>query len=255
MVYNDPSFPLIRMPLICRDKVWGIVFIIGTKKKLAFSDDAVKVVTSLSAQIAVAFENAALSKDAERTYFETIAALAVAVEAKDTYSHGHAQRVGWYAEQIARAMGLNNKDLVTLKDAACLHDIGKIGITDEVLNKPGALSLEEREIIRKHPIIGESIIRPLKTFAHLLDPVRHHHEFLDGSGYPDGLKGDQITLMTRILTVADIFDAISGKRVYREAMTIADCKKALQDMVDGGKLDAKVVAVLFDLLDRGQVQV
>jgi len=253
LLKNELPSPLIRMPLIHLDKVWGIIFIIGRRKLKIFTDDDIEIVTSLAAQIAVSFENAALNKDMERTYFETMAALALAVEAKDAYAYGHSRRVGECAIKIAQTMGLGKEEVNILKDAARLHDIGKIGISDTVLNKPGLLSVEEREIIRKHPLIGESIVKPLKTFSHLLEPIRHHHEFLDGTGYPDGLKGDAIPVITRVLTVADIFDAISGHRVYHQAMPIVECKKTMFDMVAAGKLDNNVVSCLFNLIDGGQI--
>jgi len=255
LLKNELPVPVLRVPLIHRDKVWGMIFISGRKKAEIFSDDDIKIITSLSAQIAIAFENSALNKNMERTYLETMAALALAVEAKDPYSYGHSERVGEYAVKIAQAMDLDQEEVEIIKAAARLHDIGKIGISDAVLNKPGALSTEEREVIRKHPAIGESIVKPLKTFAHLLEPIRHHHEFLDGSGYPDNLKAGQIPLITRILTVSDIFDAISSKRVYRNAMNFDECKKTLRDMVAAGKLDKDVVDRLFGLLDSGAIVV
>jgi len=255
LLKNELPSPLLKMPLVYRDKTWGVIFVSGRKKAEIFNDDDIKIVSSLGSQIAIAFENSALNKNMERTYLETMAALALAVEAKDTYSYGHSQRVGEYAVKVAQAMGLKEEEIIILKDAARLHDIGKIGIADVVLNKPGALSNDEREVIRKHTLIGESIVKPLKTFSHLLEPIRHHHEFLDGTGYPDGLKASEIPLLTRILTVADIFDAISGKRVYRGAMTIDNCKKTLCDMATAGKIDKEVVSFLLGLIDSGDIVV
>ena len=246
--------PVICTPLICRNKTWGVLCVCGRKHgDEEFIDDEVSMLSNLSYQIAIAFENVSLNKDRERTYFETMAALALAVEAKDSYSRGHSERVGLYAARIAEEMDIAKNDVQTLKDAARLHDIGKIGIADSVLNKPGRFTQEEREIMKKHPIIGESIVKPLKTFKHLLNPIRHHHEFLDGSGYPDGLTGEQLPLITRIITVADIYDAMTSDRVYRKALSIEQVKKELQEMVGQGKLDKSVVSTLLMMVEEKRI--
>ena len=246
-------YPILCYPLIYREKFWGTIILCGKKEGKNFTDEEIKIVANLSSQIAIAFENFKLNRDMERTYFETIAALALAVEAKDPYSRGHSERVGKYAAKIAKEMGLSEEEVKTLQDAARLHDIGKIGIEDKILKKEKELSPEEREIMNKHPIIGENILKPLKSFRHLLDPIRHHHEFLDGSGYPDGLKGAQIPLITRILTVADIFDALTTSRPYRGALSYEEAKKVLEDYVKEGKIDKKVVEALFRLIDKGEI--
>jgi len=245
--------PLVFTPLIYRGKIWGALCLCGTRYGGNFSNDDLTLISNLSHQIAVSFENAKLNQDAEQTYFETMAALAMAVEARDPYSRGHSDRVGEYARAMAVSMGLNEKDVQTLRDASRLHDIGKIGITDSVLVKPGTLSMGEKEIMRRHPLIGESIVLPLKTFKHLLDPIRHHHEYLDGSGYPDGLKGGDISPMTRILVVADIYDALTTDRPYRKAMNPAETKKELDDLVTAGKIDADTVRRLHAMMDKGEM--
>jgi HD-GYP domain-containing protein (c-di-GMP phosphodiesterase class II) len=247
----DP--PLVCTPLNYRGKTWGGLCLSGNRYSGNFSDDDLTIVSNLSHQIAVAFENAKLNEDAEQTYFETMAALAMAVEARDPYSRGHSDRVGEYARKIGYSMGLPEDSIQTLRDASRLHDVGKIGIRDAVLVKPGTLNLEERDIIRKHPVIGESIVTPLKTFKHLLDPIRHHHEQLDGSGYPDGLKGEAITPITRILVVADIYDALTSNRPYRQPMDIGAIKKEFDHLVSVGKIDAEVVRHLYAVIDRGDL--
>jgi hypothetical protein len=241
--------PLVCAPLVYHDKVWGALCLSGKKQGGDFNEDEIKILSNLSFEIAMAFENAELNKEVEKTYFETIAALAVAVEARDSYSRGHSERVGVYAIKIGSAMRLNDEDIKTLGDAARLHDIGKIGITDDVLHKPGKYTQDEYDIMKKHPLIGENILKPLKNFSRLFSPIRHHHEFLDGSGYPDGLKNEEIPLIARILTVADIFDALTTDRPYRKAFSIDEAKNELRDMEKKGKLDAKVVSALFNLID------
>lgn len=245
--------PLVWSPLIVRDKIWGVLCLSGKKTGNNFSEDELKIIYNLSSQIAISFENVSLNRDIERRHFETIAALALAVEAKDPYSRGHSERVGKCAVQLGREMGLSEKNIETLSDASRLHDLGKIGIDDRVLKKKSILSVEERETMLKHPIIGETIVKPLKTFQHLLDPIRHHHEYLDGSGYPDGLKGSEITLITRILTVADIFDALGADRPYRKALSRDKLKEEFWSLVEKGKIDRDVLTALLNLIEGNKL--
>ena len=246
-------YPVLCYPLISRDKFWGVMILCGRKEGRNFTEDELKIAANLSSQIAIAFENFKLNQDIEKTYFETMAALALAVEARDPYSRGHSERVGKYAAKIAKELGLSEEETKILQDAARLHDIGKIGVEDRILRKEGPLSPEERKIMCKHPIVGENILKPLKSFRRLLDPIRHHHEFLDGSGYPDGLKGAQIPLITRILTVADIFDALTTLRPYRDALSYEEAKRILESYTEEGKIDKKVVEALFRLIDKKEI--
>jgi HD-GYP domain-containing protein (c-di-GMP phosphodiesterase class II) len=245
--------PLVGSPLAYRGKNWGTLLLSGKKQGGNFSGDDLVIVANLSQQIAVAFENAKLNADAEQTYFETMAALAMAVEAKDSYSRGHSDRVGVYARKIGQSMGLSDADLDVLRDASRLHDIGKIGIMDSVLVKHGSLNMQERDVMNRHPVIGESIVLPLKTFRSLLDPIRHHHEYLDGSGYPDGLRGDEVSLITRILTVADIYDALAIDRPYRKAMDLPSLKAEFDRLVSLGKIDENIVPHLYSLTENGMI--
>jgi HD-GYP domain-containing protein (c-di-GMP phosphodiesterase class II) len=248
------SAPLIAAPLMAHDNIFGAICISGKKNNESFSDEELGILTNLAYQIAVSVENVDLNAEVEKIYFETIAALALAVEAKDPYSRGHSERVAKFALKIAESLSLGQDDLSILRDAAKLHDIGKIGIMDQILHKPGKLSHEEGLIMHKHPEIGEGIVKPLRNFQHIIDPIKHHHEFLDGSGYPDGLKDAKIPLVTRILTVADIYDAMISDRPYRNALTIDQAKKELRDMVALGKIDQEIVASLFRLIESGAME-
>ncbi len=241
--------PLIAAPIVVRDKISGAISLSGKSREESFSEDELKILSNLAYQIAVAFENAKLNIEIERTYFETMSALALAVEAKDPYSRGHSERVLQYSTKIAQYLGLPERDLNTLRDAALLHDIGKIGIIDQILKKAESLNSEEQKIMQQHPNIGEEIVKPLRSFRHIIDPIKHHHEFLDGSGYPDGLKADQIPLLTRVLTVADIFDAMNSDRPYRKALNADKTKQEFQCMVEKGKVDKMAVEALFQLIE------
>lgn len=240
--------PLICTPLVFQGKVIGAISLSGKKEGDSFEEDELIILSNLSSQVALALENSRLNADNQKTYLETVTALALAVEARDTYSRGHSDRVSEYSVKIAQVLGLSEQQIKTIREAAQLHDVGKIGISDGILNKPGFLDDFERKIIQQHPGIGEGIIVPLHGFSHLRDPIRHHHEWLNGEGYPDHLKGDQISLEARILTVADCFDAMTTDRPYRKGMSRAQAKEELLKYANV-RYDEKVVAALITALN------
>lgn len=241
------EFPMICSPLIIKESVVGVMVVCGRKIDGGFFKDEMSLLFNVAQQTAVAIENDRLSSDAEQTYFDTISALAMAVEARDPYCRGHSERVAQYCVKIAAKLNMGQKDVEVLRDAAKVHDLGKIGVTDEILDKPGLLTEQEWLIMKKHPEIGEGIIKPIKSLSPLCDIVRHHHEKLDGSGYPDGLKSDEIKLPVRILTVADIYDALTTNRSYRKAMSSEQALKTLREMKD--QVDQGIVDKLETVLD------
>jgi len=175
--------------------------------------------------------------------------LAKAVEAKDTYTQGHIERVAGVAVSLGKRMGLSDNDMEALKYGGVLHDIGKIGVPTKIINKPGPLAPEEFEVMKSHPKVGYNICLPLKkNLGPALDAIRWHHEKLDGSGYPDGLKGDKISLVARIMAVADIYDALITDRPYRKGMDINKALKILVNDANKEKLDKKVVTSLLELV-------
>lgn len=182
-----------------------------------------------------------------------VVTLANVIEAKDKYTDGHTRRVGVISKNLGERLGMEGDRLYHLETAGIIHDIGKVGIPENILNKPGRLTPEEYEIIKKHSEVGETIIRPLNSLSECLIPVRSHHEKLNGSGYPDGLKGEEISPETRILCVADIFDALYSDRPYREKMPIDKVKDIMKEEVDNGALDETVVEELFHMIDSGEM--
>ncbi len=240
--------PMVCAPLVMKEKVLGMIIVGGRKSEEMFEEDEINLLANVAAQTAVSIENARLNKDMEKTYFETISALALAVDAKDRYSRGHLDRVADTCVMIARKLGLDAQDIQTLRDAARLHDIGKIGIPDEVLQKKERLNEQEWLLMYKHPEIGESIIKPISSLNQLCDIIRHHHEKLDGTGYPDGLKGDAISPLVRITTIADIYDALTSDRPYRDRMSPAQACDELRKM--GGKIDQDIVEVFTETLNE-----
>ena len=181
--------------------------------------------------------------DSDRVIF----ALAAAVEAKDDYTEAHTERVAVTAQLLGERMGLRESELDALYRGGMVHDIGKIGIPDSILRKAGALSPEETELMQRHPLIGEQIVSPLRTAGSLRSIIRHHHERIDGRGYPDGLAGNQIPLLARIVSVCDAFDAMVSERPYRDGHLPETALKELSAGA-GMQWDRDVVAIFGEQL-------
>jgi putative two-component system response regulator len=167
--------------------------------------------------------------------------LALSIEAKDPYTEGHCERLSEYSVALARQLGLSDELQVALRRAGMVHDVGKVAVPDHILLKSGSLSDQEWKIIKQHPIIGERICSPLKSFRLVLPVIRHHHERLDGSGYPDGLKGEQLPLTARILQTVDIYDALTTNRPYRKAMPPQEALALIREEVRRGWWDGSLV--------------
>ncbi|MEE8414233.1 MAG: HD domain-containing phosphohydrolase [Dehalococcoidales bacterium] len=180
------------------------------------------------------------------SFFQAVTALVHALEAKDIYTSGHSQRVADFSVAIGNKMGLPQQSIEKIKMAGLVHDIGKIGIKEQILNKPAGLTGEEFKQVQRHPEIGEYILAPIVNDTEILKLVRHHHEHYDGNGYPDRLTGTRIPLGTRILAVADAYDAMTSDRPYRKAMS---SKVAFDELErkKGTQFDPEVVTVLFQI--------
>jgi HD-GYP domain-containing protein (c-di-GMP phosphodiesterase class II) len=188
--------------------------------------------------------NCDLLHQREETVIRLMKTMSSAIDARDAYTRGHSQRVGRYAHGIARQLQLSDDDGEQLYLTGLLHDVGKIGVPDHVLLKPGRLSPEEFELIKQHPAIGHRILEPIAELGFALPGVLHHHERIDGQGYPQGLSGDQIPLMARILAVADAFDAMTSSRTYRAAMSNERAREVLTEGA-GVQWDAEIVAAFL----------
>lgn len=238
------------VPLTLREQSIGVLTVLRESGARPFIEDDEMLLASIGSQMAVAIENYRLNLDMERTYVETIMALALAVEAKDPYSAGHSKRVGVYAAKIGEAMGLDQEMLRTLQDAGVLHDIGKIGIKDEILLKATSLTADEAKIMQQHPIIGTAIVKPVRSLQKVVAFVRHHHERFDGTGYPAGLKGEEIPLGARILSVADTYDAMITDRPYRKRLSLEEAKAELSRSAGTQHDPVAVEAFLRVLADK-----
>jgi putative two-component system response regulator len=173
-------------------------------------------------------------------------ALAQSIEGKDPYTHGHCERLAEYSARLGEQLGLPEDQITALRRAGIVHDVGKIAVPDAILLKPGRLTPDEWRIIREHPVVGERICAPLKSFRFVLPIIRHHHEKLDGSGYPDGLSGEAIPVTARVLQMVDVYDALTTERPYKKAFSITDALKTMKEEVNKGWWDPRI----FDQFER-----
>ena len=181
---------------------------------------------------------------------EVIFSLALAVEAKDHYTKGHCHRLAYMGVEVGCRLALSEEELQSIKRGGILHDIGKIGVPDCILLKPDLLDDIERKRIMEHPVKGGEICSPLRTLSSTLPIIYHHHERIDGQGYPTGLKGDDIPVGARIIAAADVFDALTTDRPYRSALPVGEAIQVLHEAVDDGHLDCDVVNQLIDIVKK-----
>ncbi len=217
-----------------------------------FSGEDLNLLTTLANMAAKAIESAELHEELRQSYFRTLHVLMRSLAARDSYSAAHGEAVTALAVKIAERMGLKPALLEALRAYGPLHDVGKIGISDAVLLKPGPLTEEELSMCRQHPLIGEEIIRPLNPPREVLSMIRNHHERWDGLGYPDGLEGEKIPLLARVLAVADAFHAMTSHRPYRPATILYGAIQEIK-VLSGEQFDPKAVKALVELWESGDV--
>lgn len=240
---------LICAPLRLRNGWTGVLGARRGEGDENFTPDDLRLLTTLANMAAKAIESAHLHIELRESYLGTVCTLVNSLDARDNYTAAHSQRVASLAVRIAERMGFSEDLIRDLEVFGPLHDVGKIGIRDAVLLKAGALSGEERSVCQEHCIIGERIIRPLKPSQQALAMVRSHHESWDGTGYPDGLSGEQIPMLARVLRVADCYDAMSTDRTYQPAMSeqevLGHCRQE-----SGRRYDPEVVEALCAIVDQ-----
>ena len=166
--------------------------------------------------------------------------LARSIEGKDPYTHGHCERLAEESVLLGEQVGLSDDQITALRRAGVVHDIGKVAVPDAILLKPGRLTPEEWEVIRQHPIVGERICAPLKSFRSVLPIIRHHHERYNGTGYPDGLRGDEIPIAARVLQIVDVYDALTTERPYKKAFSLAEALTTMREEVAKGWWDPQI---------------
>ncbi|HAW49493.1 TPA: hypothetical protein DCX16_00870 [bacterium] len=238
--FKDVEFQShLLFPLIAKEEVIGAISIHSIKPD-AFYEEHLHTLSILGPQAAVAIENARIYQEMQNLYTETIKALAAEIETRNPYTLGHSERVTDYSLIVAKEIGLSSSKIELIRYAGLLHDLGKIGISDNILLKPGKLTEEEFAEIKSHPLKSESIIKLITFLKDALPIVRHHHERYDGRGYPDGLSADQIPIESRILAVADAYDAMTSDRPYRKALTKDEAISALEEC-RGSQFDPEIV--------------
>ncbi len=183
-----------------------------------------------------------------------IMTLALSVEARDAYTQGHCARLSQHAVAMGRHLRLSGAEMVALRRAGILHDIGKIVVPDSILNKAGALTAEEWGIMRTHPMLGEKICRPMRTLEKVLPVIRHHHEHWDGSGYPDGLRGEEIPYLARILQIVDCHDALATPRPYKRALSREETRAIMRRETTAGRWDPELMPLFLNLMDHGLLE-
>ncbi len=230
----------------------GAMTIINSEENVTLESEELDLLQSLSSLLANAVHNARMEERSRATFIRTLESLATALEARDEYTRGHSQRVCDLSVMIGIRLGLLTDALEELRIGTILHDIGKIGVPDHILNKPGRLTDEEFNTMRSHPVIGYEICRPLMLSEGVLLIIRNHHEKLDGSGYPDGLKGGELPLSLRVVCVADAFDAMSSRRPYRGVMDMGHVMGELSKGA-GVQFDPVVVEAIKQLLTAGEL--
>ncbi|MCB9537811.1 MAG: response regulator [Myxococcales bacterium] len=237
---------LLMTPLIGRHKLLGLLLAVRHGGRPFIEGDR-KLMTIIADRAAAAVHNAQLFETLERTFRHTIEALVTTLEEKDRYTAGHSARVADFAEITARQMGLDEDFVELIHQAGRLHDIGKMKIRTEELNKPGPLTDEEYERFKMHPVYGEELLGPIPCFREVLPAIGGHHERYDGRGYPRGLEGLKIPLMARIMAVADSYDAMTSHRAYRSALThefaVAELKRCSGTQFDPVCVEAFVIAI------------
>jgi len=244
---NDRIKSAVSLPMKVKGRVLGVLNITNFAGSERFFDSDVQLLSLLAGQAAVAIQNANLYNSLQTSYLHTIVSLANALEARDNYLSGHSTAVMKYAVKIAQKMKLPEKDIDDIRNASTLHDIGKIGIRDAILLKPGRLDDSEWVIVQQHPEMGSKIIAPVRHLSRCMPLILHHHERWDGNGYPAGLKGEEIPLGSRIIAVADTFDAMTSTRPYREAFEMQQAVTEIK-RVAGKQLDPKAVDAFLEVL-------
>jgi putative nucleotidyltransferase with HDIG domain len=210
---------VICAPLIVKDEIIGTITMANKLDHSPFTGEDLELLSTIAAQASVAIKNARLYEEQQHTYLSTVQALVSAVEASDAYTRGHSERVTRYSLALARQMELPAEACKRLEQAAILHDIGKIGIDLALLHKEEDLSCGDIDILRQHPLIGNRILEPINFLKGVREIIVQHHERFDGQGYPQGIRGEKLLLESRILSVADTYDAMTSDRPYRKALT------------------------------------
>jgi putative nucleotidyltransferase with HDIG domain len=240
------------VPLTSSEGTLGSITVGSRNPNQRFTSDDVRLLATIANHVTIAVGNISLFSSVQEAYLATVRALAAAVDAKDPYTRGHSDGVADYALKIGEAMGLSVEQMVALEMAAYLHDIGKIGISEDILLKPGKLTDAEMGQMRHHPLIGANILKPVAFPWPIAPIVRHHHEHYNGEGYPAGLKSEEIPILARVLTVADAFEAMVADRPYRRGRSQQEAILELR-RCSSTQFDPRVVDAFIKVLETEEI--
>jgi HD-GYP domain-containing protein (c-di-GMP phosphodiesterase class II) len=238
---------VLAVSVLQKGSACGALALLQFDPERIFHSSDIRLLQSLSEQITLAAANTDLYADLQEFLMSTVKSLVGAIEAKDSYTSGHSERVNVMSMLLGRKLGLGRTEMETLRWASILHDVGKIGMPESILQKPGRLTPEEFEIIKQHPERGYKLLSPIRQLAEAAVCVRAHHEMMDGRGYPQGLRGVAIPRLSRIVAVADTYDALTSTRSYRSARTLEFATAEIR-RVRGTQLDPEVVDCFLELV-------
>ncbi|MEK7241253.1 MAG: HD domain-containing phosphohydrolase, partial [Planctomycetota bacterium] len=238
----------LRVPIIMEEKVIDLINI-GIKRVAGFRTEDGSAAEGLAYQLALAFSQVRLLQSLKGSLLDTVKCLSEAIDAKSPWTRGHSERVAALSCDIARELGFGEEDIERIRMASLLHDVGKIGTYEGLLDKPGKLTPEEWDMVKGHPAKGVQIIRPVERFNELIPMVLYHHERYDGEGYPEGKKGEEIPLGARIICIADAVDAMTSERPYRKAKPMEEVVEELKKNA-GVQFCPKVAEATLKVLDR-----
>ena len=239
----------IVIPLKPRETMLGVIQVCNKKGNSSYSYEDMDLLKILGSQIAFVIQNAELFNNLEKAYLDTLSALTNAIDAKDSYTRGHSDRVTELSVRLAKEAKVENSDLEKIRLGGMLHDIGKIGIPENILNKPGRLDDHEFEVIKSHPVMGVSILGGVEFLQNVVPIIKHHHERYGGNGYPDKLKGGDIPFLARIVSIADTYDAMTTNRPYRKALTIEESLKEIE-RCKGTQFDPELADLFVKMIQR-----
>ncbi|MBU0899250.1 HD domain-containing protein [bacterium] len=248
LTYENGSF--VYVPLMIKHEVIGLLWFGNKIANELFSINELISLNILANEAAISIKHIQLYQELERSYLSIIQGLALAIDARDSHTHGHSAQVARLAKLIAIKLNLDPMEIDKIYNASLLHDLGKVGISDEILKRKGSLNLEEDHLIKMHPVVGKQILFPIKSLRPLIPYVYHHHEWYDGSGYPEGLSGEKIPLGARIIAVADSFAAMASRRPrYFHGKSLSS-EEALLELKKGKEIqyDPKIVEVFEEVL-------
>jgi HD-GYP domain-containing protein (c-di-GMP phosphodiesterase class II) len=240
-------------PVRTTDQILGVLYV-DSQMAREFSEAELELLAAVGNQAGIALHRARLMEEVERLFFDVMKAIASLIDAKDGYTHKHSERVSAFGVRLARQLGFDADSRAVVELSGLLHDVGKIGVPDAILNKPGKLTDEEFTQMRLHPVHGARILSQIQSarVVNILPGVRFHHERWDGKGYPDGLKGEEIPMLGRVLGVADFLDALSSDRSYRKGLSLDEALNMVKDL-EGKAFDPVVVKAAVELHEKGEL--